>query len=196
MRLPQRTPRQVAFILVLGVVTLLTWSVHSSSTTAHDIGWEWDYADANPIVRNATSSYGVQIESARANFHNSTNMTVYGCPSNTNCGNIIHLQGNYGATGWNACVRPYSHGTPCSDGNCNPNYSCDHWGNKVNWSDVRWNDYYGTSRPHFVARHEMGHVFGLAHTPCSVSSVMQGAVCSPYPVTLTSHDINDLNAWY
>lgn len=126
-------------------------------------------------------------------------MSVYSCPSSQNCGKVIHYQGSYGVSAPIAYALPWSHGSPCTDGNGNTIYYCDHGSHKVDWGAVKWNNSHGSNpKPHFTARHEMAHVFGLAHRSCGDYSVMKSSLnCGgTYPATLTQFDINDLSIWY
>ena len=161
---------------------------------AHPIGWYWDVANIQIKVKNNTSSYGVQISSATSDYNNNTDLSAQ--TSTSSC-TICHAQGNWGMSGWVARALPYSYRTICVNAATGvPTGYCNTTNHKVSLGHVQWNDYYGTSRPHFIARHEMGHLFGLAHTNCSYSSVMQGVVCNPYPAALTGHDRADINAMY
>ncbi len=187
------------FLCIAFAAVFLISFVNFREANAVDIGWHWDYSAGAPVVRNSTSSYSVQIASATSDFHNNTDMSVYSCPSHTNCGNVIHSQSSWGTQYPIAWALPFSGGSPCTDNKGQTIYTCDHGSNKPDWAAVRWNDSWGAnSKPHFTARHEMSHVFGLAHRSCGDYSVMKPSLTcgGTYPATLTSFDENDLSIWY
>ena len=47
-----------------------------------------------------------------------------------------------------------------------------------------------------VVLHEPGHVLGMAHTECSVESVMKPGNCGNSHIILKSHDKLHINSWY
>lgn len=168
------------------------------SAAAHDIGWRWDYFGGYAIVENRTVYYGSYVSSAGINYNNNTDLHVDSCPDNGNCGRIVYLQGNYGATGWPAGTVAYDGLNPCvSWPSLSPNGNCDAGSRKADFAYVYANDYYGSwPYPDWIARHEMGHAFGLAHPSCSTWSVMMTGLCGSGPNSLTTHDISDINGWY
>jgi len=173
------------------VLVVLLFGAKTSSTYTHDIGWRWDSL-VSIITENRTSDFGSYLGSANADYNSNTDLTVYRCADNGYCGNLIHLQANYGNTNWAAKADPYSDGNACAtSGYCN---TTDH---RVDFAYVYWNNYYmPISEQNHIMRHEMGHVFGLTHTPCGISSVMWGSCPSPWPQSLTDHDISDINSYY
>ena len=100
---------------------------------------------AAPQCVNA--DYESEIQSARRDFNDNTDLAVYWCSWVCN-GNIRHNQADYGDVGWAARTRRH--------------------GNPVTHAYVDWNGDY--SQDSFtalrLARHEMGHALGLDHVPC------------------------------
>lgn len=171
--------------------------------SAHNIGWVWNTYYTN--VENRTSKYGTYVSNSVSNYYNSTNISPTLVSSG---GNLVHLD-TYDTRGsWWAGTVPYSGGTKCvsfpdlvSTGYCN---SSDH---KVDFTYIYWNSYNipstaSSTNLNFVARHEMGHSYGLAHISeggcvATPSSVMQKFVnCAASTSALTSHDVSDINGLY
>ena len=68
---------------------------------------------------------------------------------------------------------------------------------------IQWNAEHGPfsrNAANHIARHEMGHSFGLAHFPCSgpdyAWSVMLYGCNNGFPGALTGHDKRDVNNKY
>ena len=195
--------RSSRFLLAVGgiLVVLVFWSAWSlwQDVEAHPIGWKWDTSSA-PIVTNYNTSYGSEISSANADFNSNTDLTVYSC--NTPCAESVkHEQKFVGNVDWAAVAKAYRNGYECGD--------CNETSKKVTYGKVIWNSAGGPYTPsyaNYLARHEMGHVFGLDHAPCQTGGDYGGnngylnvmAVKCPYdaPDTLQDHDISDINAKY
>lgn len=102
----------------------------------------------------------------------------------------IHNPSN--AAGQNCYYYP----TPSPTGNCNTTT------NKATSAIIYFNHYYiqgpsGFPHKDWLARHEMGHVFGLYHPPCSDPyTVMYDTSCGQYPPTLQADEKNWINANY
>lgn len=165
--------------------------------SAHDIGWRWDYFGGYTIIEDRTTSYGYFVEMTGIDYNNNTDLHVDGCET-TGCGRTVFLQGDWGETGWHAGAVPYDNGNPCVDWPyLNSTGNCDSFFRKADFAYIYINTNYGTlPYPDWILRHEMGHPFGLAHTACSVSSVMRPAACLTGPSSLTTHDISDINGMY
>lgn len=114
-------------------------------------------------MTNYNTSYGSEISSANADFNSNTDLTVYSC--NTPCNESIrHLQHNVGNADWAAAADSYSNGSLCL-----VEINCNETTNKVTYGRVTWNSTHGPyteSYANYLARHEMGHIFGLVHAPC------------------------------
>lgn len=195
-----RFPLAVGAVL-LGLAFWGAWGLWNSAA-AHNIGWKWD-TSSNPIVTNYNTSYGSQISRANADFNSNTDLTVYSC--NTPCNETItHINGYESDADWAAAADSYHEGELCvpSTGNCNETTK------KVTSGVVVWNTAngpYSDSYANYLARHEMGHIFGLKHAPChtggdngegSYYSVM--AISCPYDAKdeLQDHDIDVINDKY
>ncbi len=100
-----------------------------------------------------------------------------------------------GPTQWTAEARVYSGSTSCF-----PISYCNESDHEADFAYIYWNSYYGpydSDAANYLARHEMGHVFGLNHVACSESSsVMYTGCTSGLLTTLQSHDISDVNSEY
>lgn len=164
-------------------------------------GWFWTNQQNPPyaLLENRTSSYGFAVSSAGIDYNNNTDLHVDQCADNGQCGNIVVLQGNYGATGWSAFAHVYRGLSECNtypDGLFTGN--CNRTDRRADFGYVYFNDFEGPfPEPQWGARHEIGHVFGMIHTTCTEDSVMRPGVCYPnVPSTLTLHDIDDINRNY
>ena len=139
----------------------------------------WDTSIAAK-TSNGNTGYATQIESAADDYTDNTNLPVSYCTEPCT-EKIRHVEYNHGDTGWDAYAL--------------------WWGNPVYKGKVKWNSYYSKTNItiHRLARHEMGHIFGLGHPPCpgdpgGVDSVMGCPRAGKYE--LHAHDINDINDKY
>lgn len=144
-------------------------------------------------MENRTANYSEYVTSSIIDYDYNTDLDGYTYPDNGNCGNLIHMAMNYGDNGSYAKAYPYGDSISCVD---NPN-CCHTTSYRVDLAYVLWNEYCAPiPQAHHIARHEMGHVFGLAHTPCSITSVMWVSCPQPGPENLATDDIDDVNAYY
>lgn len=168
---------------------------------AHNIGWKWN-TNSTPMATNYNTFYTSPIASAATDYDSNTDLAVHWCISPCN-ESIEHRQQFVGNVDWTGAADSYSNGSQCY-----VDITCDEVSNQVTYGHVIWNSAYGPytdSYANYLARHEMGHIFGLAHASChaggdygggSYYSVM--AVLCPYgPVDeLQDHDIDDINDKY
>lgn len=190
-----------AIALLLGLAFWMGWGVwQNTGAEAHSIGWKWD-TSSRPVVSNYTTPYGAAIASAVNDYHLNTDLSTNTC--NSPClESVRHTQVLVGNVDWAADADSYSNGLKCQ-----VSITCNETTNKVNYGIVVWNSSHGPYTDGFanyLARHEMGHIFGLAHVNCVTPeyqsagfySVM-GVYC-PYAVrsVLQTHDIQDINAKY
>jgi hypothetical protein len=188
-------------LALLVTLSLFALILIRETTERHEIGWEWD-TNVTPVVENRTEDYSDNVGWAVDDYDSNTDLSVDQCEDNGNCGIIIHDQGNWGNSGWDGYAHALSDNEECIDWETGQwTGNCDDDDNRVDFAWILYNDFYGWYElPSFGARHEMGHVFGLAHTndDCDEWSVMREGECRPnVPISLTSHDINDdINVMY
>lgn len=142
---------------------------------------KWD-TSVRPVTIDVSSGYASAILSAANDFTLNTDLEVDYCTSR--CGNISHY-GTRRMTTWAARAQYYLRG------------------NLIRHATVYWNAHngpYGSEVANYIARHEMGHVFGFPHVPCSgpshAESVMVTGCSGIQPATLTAHDRADINNKY
>ena len=165
---------------------------------ADDLGYRFNTRSVS--VSQCTTNYGSYISSAVSDYNDNTDLSM--TLITNSCTLISYTQGDYGATPWIAVAVPQNSPTrPCidiSDGDVTGD--CNKTTRKASSATIYFNDYYGVlpaSHRNFAMRHEMGHVFGLAHVSCSTSSVMKESTdCSSLPSTLRTHEKNLINSWY
>lgn len=169
--------RLAVALIIAGAILL--WN----SVSAHDYSppARWD-TSVTPNTTSVDTQYASAIRSAANDYTSNTDLRVDWCDAP--CGNIWHYEGDFGRGNWAA--RVYTRGNPISS------------------AIVRWNAHHGrfdSFTAHRIARHELGHAFGLDHVPCgggpyetSPPSIMG---CPSNRVKdLHTHDIDDINAKY
>ena len=166
------------------------------------MGWKWDTSNI-PVVSNYNTPYSGAINSAVSNYDSNTDLTVISCiqPCSES---VLHVAQYAGDADWAAAADSYHKGELCVPGTGN----CNETTKKVTSGVVVWNSKHGQfsdSYANYIARHEMGHIFGLKHAPCQTGGDYGGvtyksvmAVSCPYdaPDTLQDHDISDINGKY
>ena len=183
-----------AVAILVGLACWMGWGLgQNTDAEAHSIGWKWRYPEITPTVANSGTNYGAAIARAVTDFNRNTDLTVEHCTLPC-LARILHTEHAYGHRRWIAAADSYHYGVLCSPGS-----RCNETNQRVTEAFIRWNSSagpFGSSTANSIARHEMGHAFGLSHPPsCSTWSVMQTACPNP-PSTLTRHDIADINNLY
>jgi hypothetical protein len=132
-----------------------------------------------PTIHDLNSSFNSYVTAGAADYNSNSVVTVYTC-SSSGCGNWDAADASLGGDGPYAQTTLYYSGNPL----------------RITSAYTEWN--YNVSQPNrdHVARHEIGHGFGLGHVSCSPDSVMWGACSEPWPSSLQGHDTGDLDAMY
>ena len=177
-----KTGLGIGLALALVIVgAILVWG----DVSAHDYSppKKWD-TSITPNTTSVDTWYAWEIRSAARDFTSNTDLAVEYCSSSCSGSNIRHYENDHGMTGWHARVLFH--------------------GNTIRYATVQWNAHSGridSFTAHRLARHEMGHAFGLDHVPCgggpyetSPPSIMG---CPSSGVRdLHTHDIQDMNKKY
>lgn len=185
------------------LLTLAFWGVWGlwQEAGAHPIGWKRD-TSIQPKVANISTPYGSQITSAVNDFDSNTDLQVnectWLCPAK-----IYSVMYDWGDDDSAAAADSYHDGELCVPGTSN----CNETDKKVNSAYINWNSRIPTMPPgyaNYVARHEMGHIFGLRHVDCVTAepnpeafySVMNVRCSYSVYEVLQSHDTLDINGKY
>lgn len=174
-----KTGLGIGLALVLVIVgVILVWG----DVSAHDYSppKKWD-TSITPNTTSVDTRYAWAILSAANDYTFNTDLTVNYCISR--CGNIRHYEKDHGRRPWAARALTV--------------------GNPIRHGTIDWNAFYGpfdNDSANLIARHELGHVFGFDHVPCSGTryawSVMMDACTGGLPSVLTNHDKADVNNKY
>lgn len=87
--------------VVLGEVVALAISIlvlGTNATLAHEFSTPFKWNTSVAIHVESRNSYTQQISSASNNYYNDTDLEVDYCAT-YGCGNVIHVEGDYGANG-------------------------------------------------------------------------------------------------
>ena len=189
------------FILAAGAILLAlalwgAWGLWRDAE-AHGFYWRWDAGNVTPRVTSTNNPYGSAARSASNDYDSNTDITVDWCNWPCSSFNIRFVGDNFGETGWVGKANPMHNGVSCVINRVWSSARCNKTDRQANSATISWNSHYPGQTSRFanhVARHELGHVFGLIHHSCGISSVM--VTCNNYPTTLTSHDITDMDNEY
>ena len=177
---------RLAVVLIIAGAILLWVDV-----SAHDYSppERWG-TSVTPNTTSVNTNYAWAIRSAVLDYNLNTDLTVVYCAPACSSSNIKHFETYFRIDRtWAARARIYT--SP---------------GGIIKRTTIQWNASHGpfdSGAANYIARHELGHAFGLAHIPtCNkrsnayVTSVMLSACTNDSPAVLTSHDINDMDEKY
>lgn len=184
---------------VLGIAAILGLALPFSVVYAHEFptGYRFKWNTDVDITVESRIAQSAQVHSAADDYDDNTDLDVDRCSPNSNCGNVIHYSANYGTSDAQAWADMYSRSVKCTNSEHELNGHCNLTNRKADFAYAIYNTAHSLSGDayHYVARHEMGHIWGLAHTPCGTKSVMRYN-CNSYYGYLTHHDRVDINAKY
>ena len=133
---------------------------------------------STPLTSNGTTTLGTFLSNAASDYTSNTDLDVDYC--NEPCTeNISNIMVNRGANGYDA--QAFWTGNPAYEGR------------------VEWNSHYAggwnSRTKHLLARHELGHIFGLDHVNASSPASVMGEP-REHMHTLHTHDKDDINVKY
>lgn len=163
----------------------------------------------HPSVVARAQAYGTsfpnEVASAVANYDAFTHLNLPAPCWEFACGKIEYTQTSYGDTPWGAGLAQPWAWTPSTGWiNCVEFWSgnntgwCDTSSKQVQYAYIFYNTTFWSTLaayPQNVARHELGHVFGLAHFRGSTNSVMNISESHLHQV-LQNYDRTDINSLY
>lgn len=181
-------------LLIVCVTALVTFMVGRTVKAAVVWSHKWAYSTF-AIELSIAGSMATYMNNSATDYTNNTHMKKTGTS-----GVIRGYEANFGSTAtYQGYTYPsnasgqncYTYPTPLATGNCNTTTK------KAASAIIYYNTYYLASNRDWVARHEMGHVFGLYHSLCTdPSSVMYTTNCPTLPVTLQADEKNWINSNY
>ena len=167
-------PTLLAPVLVLMGALLLV-----GRAAAHEFAdpHSWD-TNVTPKTSNGTTALATFLSSAANDYTTNTDLEVDYC--NEPCTeNIRNIMVNRGHDRYSAIA--FWTGNPAYEGR------------------IEWNSYYsggwGSRTKHLLARHELGHIFGLEHVPETGPASVMGEPRDHLQV-LHTHDKDDINVKY
>jgi hypothetical protein len=112
-------------------------------------------------------------------------------------------EANYGFVGFHAYTMPISQTGLYCYWTTVPTGSCNKTDRRAYSARILYNTYYDYPPRAWLSRHEMGHVFGLYHPPCTdpytvmfETSCYQPVGPHPWPTTLQADEISYINSTY
>ena len=183
---------------ILVVVVTLAIMLPVGLAFAHDFSLPFKWDTDVTITVESRIPQSAHVHSAADDYDDNTDLTVKRCSPDSECGNVIHYDGYYGPSEPVAWASPYSYSVKCTNDEHELTGYCNETNHKVDFAYIYYNTHYTYDDllVAVLARHEMGHVWGLNHTPCSVASVMKPGTCQNQYGNLQQHDKNDVNAKY
>ena len=114
-----------AIVLSIIATVLIVQTVYAHEVLPGILSWRWD-TDVDIVVEDRTTDYGSAITDAVEDYDDNTDLSVSECTTDE-CGIVIHLQADWGASNWKGKADPYSYGQQCT---ASP-YPCDTTTDKV-----------------------------------------------------------------
>jgi hypothetical protein len=186
-------------IVVASAMAILLMGQQSASAHDYpdDLKFLWD-TNVSFVIESRTT-YPLEVAAGGDDWDDSTDVSTSVCTPDGSCGVVIHYDSYYGSDAPVAWASPYTNGNGCVT-NYEFNGTCDETTAKADFAYIYWNTYYpwDSDLAAIVSTHEVGHVFGLAHTACAVDSTMRDGNlgCGSYLDYVASHDVTDANAKY
>ena len=168
----------LALVLAGAIPAFLLWG----EAAAHEYNppERWD-TSITPVTTNVDTRYASAIRSAAGDYTSNTDLRVDYCASSCSGSNIWHYENDFGRNTWAA--RVMRRGNPTSS------------------AIIQWDAHNGRFdefTANRLARHELGHAFGLDHVPCKGPTAAPAIMgCPTNGVSdLHDHDIDDINDKY
>lgn len=129
-------------------------------------------------------------------------------PYLTDFSNIIYIQANFGNIGFVAsAAQTMDNLRLCFNTRTGwPDGTCDTGDNKADFAYIAVNEFHrddfesgAGAKAKNILTHEIGHVIGIDHSPCSTASIMKSrpyAACPTYETELQTHDTDDVSDAY
>ncbi len=137
----------------------------------------WD-TSVTAKTSNGATAFATYLSSAANDYTSNTDLDVDYCnePCTENISNIMVNRGSNGLS-----AQAFWTGNPAYEGR------------------VEWNSHYASGwssrTKHLLARHELGHIFGLDHVPGNSPASVMGQA-REHKHTLHTHDKDDINVKY
>jgi hypothetical protein len=168
---------------------------------AADLGYR--FFSSIVSVGDCTTDYGVYTSNAVYDYDTNTDLTA-GYTSGSCSKQVNVVQGSFSGVTWHgAAIAQNASGQLCSNFNdASLTYLCNTTDKKAVSATIYFNNLRGVFAPidrYWVTRHELGHVFGMAHMPCTYQSVMapfEDCGIAPTSFVLRTYDIALINNWY